>query len=256
MREQVLKPSDIASDSRLFRPQNRPPMAVLIALDDGSTDAGEAWRLRSHRCVIGRKTGDVIIPHDSGISGEHAVVTCELKNGAYVWHLSDLKSTNGTFLRVRKGALADGFQLMLGGKLYLFRARTDGTAATQPDENADAELMATRLVLRAKPKADFANALVEWTSAGEGQAFPIQGSTAWIGSDAKRCQIVIADDPFVSARHACIRVDSHGRWVINDADSLNGVWVRIDRVRLANSSEFQLGEQRFVFKLLTEGDGN
>jgi pSer/pThr/pTyr-binding forkhead associated (FHA) protein len=229
-------------------------MAILIALDDGSTEAGETWRIRTNRCVIGRKKGDVLVPHDPGISGEHAVITCALRDGAYVWHLSDAKSTNGTFLRARKGPLAHGFQLMLGGRLYVFRTQGDETADNEPNDNV--ELKATRMVLGAKPKTQCSASLVEWTSGGEGQAFPIKGTAAWIGSDAKQCQIVLANDPLASARHGCIRVDSRGRWVIQDADSVNGVWIRIDRVKLTKTSEFQIGEQRFLFKLLSERDAD
>ncbi len=62
-------------------------------------------------------------------------------------------------------------------------------------------------------------------------------------------QPVVGDDPFLNGRHARIFRDRRGRWTVEDVNSLNGVWVRIQRAALERSSEFQLGEQRFLFKL-------
>src|SRR5262245_66004100 len=47
-----------APETPAFRPSQRPPIALLIVLDDGR-DAGEAMRLRGDRFVIGRRRGDL-----------------------------------------------------------------------------------------------------------------------------------------------------------------------------------------------------
>src|SRR5687767_9878591 len=54
----------------LSRPTGRPPVALLVLLDDGER-SGEEIRIRGERFVLGRTEGDVTIPHDSLISGKH-----------------------------------------------------------------------------------------------------------------------------------------------------------------------------------------
>ena len=82
-----------------FRPTRRPPMATLCILDDGRDD-GEWVRIRGDKVVIGRTEGDVCIPHDTMISSRHAEIIRQAVQGSYRWYLKDLKSTNGTYVRV------------------------------------------------------------------------------------------------------------------------------------------------------------
>jgi len=49
-----------------------------------------------------------------------------------------------------------------------------------------------------------------------------------IGRDPEG-EVVIAEDPTVSRRHAVIRAQAQG-WVIEDAGSLNGTWVNGARI--------------------------
>ena len=44
-----------------YRSVNRPAMAVLTVLDDGSRTDGEPWRIRTDRFVIGRTHGNCVI---------------------------------------------------------------------------------------------------------------------------------------------------------------------------------------------------
>ena len=50
--------------------------------------------------MIGRTEGDVLIPHDDMISGQHAELTRRQEPGRCRWHLADLNSRNGTYVRV------------------------------------------------------------------------------------------------------------------------------------------------------------
>ena len=68
----AVKPT--TTNVRPYRPTQRPPLALLIALDDGKGD-GEVVRLRTDRFVIGRTEGDLLIPHDQQISGRHVEIT-------------------------------------------------------------------------------------------------------------------------------------------------------------------------------------
>ncbi len=58
-----------------YRPVNRPPVALLTILDDGSTTTGETVRIREPVCLIGRTEGSVGIPHDQSMSSRHAETT-------------------------------------------------------------------------------------------------------------------------------------------------------------------------------------
>jgi hypothetical protein len=43
--------------------------------------------------------------------------------------------------------------------------------------------------------------------------------------------------------------DPHDRWHIEDAESINGVWLRVTEVPLTAQSVFLLGEQMFAFTI-------
>ena len=61
-----------------YRPVLRPPMAMLCLLDDGRED-GEWIRLRKDVTTIGRTEGDIVVPHDTAMSGRHAAIQRETR---------------------------------------------------------------------------------------------------------------------------------------------------------------------------------
>ena len=73
------------------------------------------------------------------------------------------------------------------------------------------------------------------------------GGEVYLGGD-HRCQITIKDDPFINLRHARLYQDETERWMIEDQKSLNGVWIRIKKFAMDKQTEFQLGQQRFLFR--------
>lgn len=234
-----------------FRSLNRPPMALLVALDDGSTDQGETWRVRIPRFVIGRAGGEAVIAHDLDMSAEHAEITRVEEGGGYTWYLTDLKSANGTFLRVERAVLRNGRELLLGGRRYVFRA--PGVLAPGA-EGRGRDDVPRRTHKQEPPPADAQEQLqprlVELTADGDGRQYPLRHRENRFGSDAAQCEHAIANDPFLSPRQARLVQDKRGRWVVFDERSTNGLWVRINRVPLDAQSEFQLGGQRFRFSIL------
>ncbi|MBT4864220.1 MAG: FHA domain-containing protein [Planctomycetaceae bacterium] len=238
-----------AADAIPFRSVNRPPTGLLIALDDASSDRGEEWRIRRSRVIIGRTEGDIVIPHDIDMSGEHAEISRNEKDGGYEWQLKDLKSTNGTFLRAQRFVLRNGKELLLGGRRYQFRhpgVIADAAAAyggrdarvTQPYQPPPSNV-AQQLTAR----------LVELTTEGDGREFLLGNESSLFGSDSSSCLQAVSGDPFLDPEHARFYQDNRGRWVVEDRDSLNGLWVRVERVTLDRASEFQLGGQRFRFRI-------
>lgn len=229
-----------------FRPLLRPPLAMLCVCDDARAD-GEWHRLRGERCVLGRSEGDVRIPHDPMMSGRHAeLVRQKLPGGAYRWVLVDLESSNGTFVRVGNTVLRHDSELLIGRGRYRFEAA--GSAAA---EGASLAASAQGTVnWGSSPVVALSAALVELTPAGPGQRWVLGQADCWIGRD-QGCAVTRPDDPFVSPRHARLYRDAKGQWHAENNKSLNGLWLRMEQVPIENACQFQLGEQRFVLKVLS-----
>ena len=69
---------------------------------------------------------------------------------------------------------------------------------------------------------------------------------------------VFLDDVTVSRRHALVRKESAGQYVIEDAGSLNGTYVdgdRVDHQTLREGAQIQIGKYRLVFVIGTLGAG-
>ncbi len=83
-------------DSRIWGSPNAASFGRLVQiLEDGRT--GEIRLLSGERCQLGRENGDIVMPTDGFISGRHCVFTQQ--NGETM--LTDLGSSNGTYVRVR-----------------------------------------------------------------------------------------------------------------------------------------------------------
>jgi pSer/pThr/pTyr-binding forkhead associated (FHA) protein len=236
-------------DTQTFRPFARPPMALLCILDDGC-DTGEWMRVRGDTFIIGRSEGDVIIPHDTMMSGRHAELSRRQEQGQYSWYLTDLQSTNGTYVRIGTALIRHNQELLIGSHRYRFHAAPQG--ATVDDAAAatvdHAKSTGTRGWQSISP-VDLFPALVELTPRGEGPRFRLTGADNWIGRDKAHCTVAL-DDPLVSPRHAHLYRDAKDRWHIENAKSLNGTWLRIDQTLMDTACHFQLGEQRFLLRVL------
>jgi pSer/pThr/pTyr-binding forkhead associated (FHA) protein len=223
-----------SQDATPFRPVRRPPMALLCIMDDGDDD-GEWVRLRKDKLVIGRTHGDVRIPHETMMSGQHAEISRQAVGQGFRWYLIDLQSTNGSFVRAARMILTNGTEFMIGSGLFRFDAgQAAGTTEINIAENAAAAVLPS---------------LVQVTAQGLGRRFLLNAADNWIGRDAARCSVAL-EDPLLNARHARLCRDAQGQWALENAGSRNGVWLRIKRVPVERSCLFQLGEQRFLLRVL------
>lgn len=208
-----------ASDEAVpFRPSRRPPMAQLCICDDGS-DEGEWIRIRQDGFVIGRNYGDLLIPSDALIAPRHAEISRANENGKWHWHLTDLHSATGTFVSVSERPLKSGSEMWLGRHRYRF----DLAAVGQLPTITDMDDPQRRLVLD-PPSMVFGRQ-------------PSHGGMAR------------PDDPSLNREH--VRFELSGdQWKVVNLSSKNGLWVRVDRVRFPVSCRFQLGEQRFLVRVI------
>jgi len=238
-----------ASGFQRYRPIHRPPMAMLCVLDDGS-DKGEWIRVRRDRLVVGRSDGDLVIPHDDGMSGKHFEIVRVIEDADFRWYVKDLGSTNGTFAAIKDYVLRHNQELIIGGRGYMFNAAPRGSAV-QTDEGVPERK--TTMAMPAVSRADvdrLVPSLVEETPDGDGNRYSLTDSENFVGSDSNRCSVVIEGDPFVEPRHARIYRDQHERWRVEDVSSANRTWLRMDQIEVVKSGFFQAGEQRFRVKIL------
>jgi pSer/pThr/pTyr-binding forkhead associated (FHA) protein len=86
-------------------------LSVVVGRDvDGS-----AYPLFGEAVVLGRERGDILFPDDGYVSGTHARIM--MREGRFF--LSDLGSSNGTFMRVRsEQTVQSGAFLLMGQQLF------------------------------------------------------------------------------------------------------------------------------------------
>jgi pSer/pThr/pTyr-binding forkhead associated (FHA) protein len=239
-------PPPIAADEIAYRSPYRWSAPRVIICDDGSLEQGETFYVRSDKLVIGRTQGDIIIGHDIAMSGGHAEIARRDFRGKHEWVLRDLGSSNGTLARVRAVTLKPGTTIMLGSKRYRFEPSTLGLPQPAPHgEPGTALLTDLRNVA-----VDAFPALVENVLPGAGPTtrYPFRTHLVTVGRPGHGNGIEL-DDPCVAKYHAVITRDLSGVWQLEAQPSLNGVWVKVDSIRLTDNCSFQCGEQRFRFRL-------
>ncbi len=235
--------SQASSTTQSFRPRNRPPMAVLCVRFD-EDDTGQELAVFTSPFVIGRVEGNLVIEHDSEISGRHAELIRVFENGRHFWQLHDLKSTNGTFVRAAVALLRDQQEILLGGRRYRFEIESEGSDLAKSNSPTTRKVQQAPSRLVQKPLA----VLIEIGDTAKEKRFAITTTEHWIGRDSRLCSIVL-DDPMVSPRHAKLYRDKQNRWLLANSKSLNGIWLRVNRIDLGNTAQFQLGEQRFSIRV-------
>ena len=136
-----------------------------------------------------------MIPHDGQMSGKHAALRQTTIKDKLCWSLADLKSTNGTFVRVGHAVLEDGSEFIIGRTRLHFESKLSGQS-NLPKANSAAE-QATQL-WQPPASVNSAAAIVEMTADGVGRRVMLNQSEVWLGKDAGCCQLVLAVDPYAS----------------------------------------------------------
>ena len=224
----VTASSDSHNPPSSYRPTRRPPMGILCVFDDSSATYEEV-RLRKTPFEVGRLDGDLVIAHELQMSRRHfRIERQQLKSDPATtdrslaqWKLKDLESLNGTFIKKPQLMIRDQSEVLIGGELV----RLTVTPANNVLE-----------LYKVSP------------GQGEEKVSLLPGE-AWIGSDASCCVELMQGNPFIDPKHIRLAVDSRGRWSISDADSTNGLWVRVQSVLLQHGDQWQCGEQRFSIRL-------
>lgn len=215
----------------LFRPAIRPPTIKICVLDDGGRREGQWLRIRQPSFIIGRKEGDLVIGHDRNISSRHAeILLRDAGNGISEFFIQDLDTTNGTFARASRATLEDGQEFLMGFRRYkLVLNHQDETGRPPCDRLVEVKRGSQR-------KRNF-------------KTFRLDKQPVVIGRDPEKCNLLILDDPFLSPVHAVLKKDQRNRWAIKNYNSKNGIWIKIDEMKLVSGGEFQIGGQRLIVLL-------
>lgn len=224
----------------VYRPAIRPPTPVLTVLDDGSMETGEEIRIRTPVFAVGRSGGDLMLPHDVTISGQHAEIRRVGDDGQPQWMLHDTQSINGTFIRIASASLSTNTIVIIGSRRYRFepgRRRSTDTQARPARGNSSAP---------SGSPGDSWPALVDLSGRADGVRLELRSDTVTLGGTPGRCDILL-DDPLVASHHATVCRNPDGEWRIIAQKTCNGVWVNVASVALTASCFFQCGEQRFRF---------
>ena len=85
-----------------------------IALVIGRDETGNAFPVPESGVHLGRERGDILFPEDGYVSGLH----CRLSWDGQKLFLTDLGSSNGTFLRMTEADVRTGDVLLMGQQLF------------------------------------------------------------------------------------------------------------------------------------------
>jgi pSer/pThr/pTyr-binding forkhead associated (FHA) protein len=230
----------------LYRSPFRWRAPRVLVCDDNSLNEGETVYIRSEKTVVGRKSGDIVVGHDLAMSASHAEIVRKDSSGTHAWVLRDLESSNGTLVRAQAVILKAGKILQLGSKRYRFVEPRQTGDAVEPADNAGTAVVAE---MRSTPEESWPALVENGTTDNDTPArYPLRGTRVAIGRPGCGNDIEI-DDPCLARTHAIVTCDETGIWRMKAQASLNGVWVRVESIRLADNCFFQCGEQRFRFRL-------
>jgi pSer/pThr/pTyr-binding forkhead associated (FHA) protein len=225
-------------DTQAPAPSSRSATPRLVTLlKDGSE--GRSIPLAEKDADVGGSEGDITFPDDPYISPRHARVVCR----AGTYNLRDLDSVNGVYVRLRETVeLSDRDMLLVGQQVLRFEVLGDGELPLGPAFQHGVMVFGTPEVAR------FAR-LVQYTTEGVARDvhYLFRDETV-IGRE--NGDIVFTDDPFLSRRHAAIRVDHAGRrFVLSDLGSSNGTALRIRGEHvLKDADQFRIGRHLFRFE--------
>jgi pSer/pThr/pTyr-binding forkhead associated (FHA) protein len=232
-------PSALASEPGRVGPVAGGAAARLVAIaKDGSE--GTSWALSGETVDVGRDEGDIRLADDAFVSPRHLRLT-RRSDG---WHLHDLASVNGVYLRVRKPTpLVDQDLILVGLQVLRFEVVKEAEQGLGPAIQHGTQLFGSPIVPR---HARLCQRSVEGITRN---VFHLQRDETVIGREAG--DLVFTDDPFLSRRHVTIRRDPASKaFTIEDLGSSNGTYLAMKGdVLLADGDFVRVGQHLFRFDL-------
>jgi pSer/pThr/pTyr-binding forkhead associated (FHA) protein len=222
---------------------------VVITKDGGE---GPSYPLLA-QLDIGRSEGQVVIAEDRYLSPRHARIARRVSAGGEAdFFLRDLASTNGVFMRLGNALRGDGRVevplqdqdlFLVGQQVLRFEVVKDAEDGLGPATQHGTLLFGT-------PTAPRLARLCQRTVEGVTRdVFHVRKTETVIGRESG--DIVFTDDPFLSRRHALVKVDRDKRqYSLADLGSSNGTFVQVrGEVSIKSGDQFRIGQQLFRIEL-------
>jgi len=204
---------------------------VAIRADGGT---GEEYPLADGVNTVGTRGPEVVIRDDPRVDAEHAT----LDIGRDIAFLEDLNTIHGTYVRVSgQRPLADGDRLRIGHALFEYRV-----SSQVPPTTGDGSALLGSL---GTPNDHYGRLLRLGPDDVPFEAFLLRPPEVFLGRSTG--DILLADDPFVSSKHASFTWTGSG-CVLKDAGSTNGCYFRIRGRTAVRDGDFVLvGHHLFQF---------
>jgi pSer/pThr/pTyr-binding forkhead associated (FHA) protein len=227
---------------------------VIIAKDGGE---GASFPL-GETTDIGRTEGQIAIAEDRYLSPRHARI--QRRGGRLL--LRDLGSTNGLFLRLRPAPgtsgsippqpdgsdaktvslahpLRDQDLFLVGQQVLRFEVVNDADEGLGPASQHGTLLFGSPATPR---YARLSQRTVEGVTR---DVFYIRKADTVLGRESG--DVVFTEDPFLSRRHALIRIEKDPRrFLLRDLGSSNGTFVQVrGEITVENGDQFRVGQQLF-----------
>jgi pSer/pThr/pTyr-binding forkhead associated (FHA) protein len=112
--DEIQEPRTLDDGTEVMGSPN-PGYRARLSIIVGPGVDGSAFPLMGDEVVLGRERGDILFSDDGYVSGTHAKIS--LQGDAY--YLSDLGSSNGTFIKIdNKRSISSGTFILMGQQLF------------------------------------------------------------------------------------------------------------------------------------------
>ncbi len=249
----MIPPAPDTSHYEPAAPAAEPTYGRLVVI---TKDGGEGPSYPIHdQLDVGRSEGQVIISEDRYLSPRHVrIMRRPGKTGAPELILKDLGSVNGVFLRLGNAMGGDGRVeaelqdqdlFLVGQQVLRFEVVKDAEEGLGPATQHGTLLFGTPATPR---YARLCQRTVEGVTR---DVYYIRKVETVLGRESG--DVVFTDDPFLSRRHALIRVDREKKsYQLADLGSSNGTFVQIrGEVAIKSGDQFRIGQQLFRIELST-----
>jgi pSer/pThr/pTyr-binding forkhead associated (FHA) protein len=200
-----------------------------LTLIRGDGEDGVSFTLAGQEHIAGRGECPISFPDDPFLSPKH----CNFIYSDRDLLVRDEKSLNGVYVRITgKADIAPNSMVLVGEQVLQI------AAAGLPEDIPDAEGTYYSTSIQRPASLEVRQQL----RGGQlGWVFRLNGEVVTLGREGN--DINFPDDPFISGRHAELRV-SGGMLSVTDLGSRNGTFIRIERERVLKHGDYVfLGQQ-------------